>query len=249
MRCTICKFKQRSYEYRDIITTDLAKIWKLVPEEIRGFNRRESSFCHRCGSSLRSRALAEAIMQSYPESKVKYFVDWVEWAKTKRLTIAEINYCGHLHQYLSKIPGIKTSQYRESTWRARLANILKGIGSEDMTDLSYKSNSFDLVLHSEVVEHINDTKKALAECKRILIPGGICLFTTPLIINRKTKRKAVIDEKMKTIKYYGTPSYHGSGEEDNLVFWEFGGDFIRKNKLKVALAYPEDYTWVLKIEK
>jgi len=249
MQCWVCGFKQNSYEYKDIVTADLSRSWKLTPRETEAFNRRESSYCRNCGSSLRSRALAEAIMKNYPESKSKYFIDWVDWAKERKLAIAEINYCGHLHKYLAEIPRIKVSQYHENTWRARLANLVKGIRSEDITHLSYKSNSFDLVLHSEVLEHVYDVGKALAECRRILKPDGVCLFTTPLIMERKTKQKAKIDEKTKKVKHLGVPSYHGSGEKDNLVFWEFGGDFIIKNRLTVALAYPRDYVWVLKLKK
>ncbi len=248
MVCKVCGHEQGSYRYRNIITPELAKIWRLKKAEIRGFSRRESSHCRKCGSSLRSRSLAEAIMLSYPESKAIFFIDWVVWAKAKKLTIAEINYCGQLHQYLAINPGTKTSQYCESTLRARIANFLKGIRSEDISKLSYQSGSFDLVLHSEVLEHVDNVDKALKECRRILKPGGICVFTVPLIMSRKTKRKARIDPATKSVNYYDKPSFHGSGEEDNLVFWEFGGDFIKKNNLKIVLAHPEDFIWVLKMD-
>lgn len=247
MECCICKCKQKNFIHRHIITLDLAKTWDLTPDQIKGFNHRESDYCHQCGSSLRSRSLAQAIMRCYPESKTKYFVNWVEWAKKKGLAIAEINYCGQLHPFLARNPGTITSQYREHTLRGRIANWLNGIRAEDITDLSYKSDSFDLVLHSEVLEHVDDTKKALKECQRILKPNGFCLFTVPLIPNRTTKRRARLERK--TIRYYGKPSYHGSGEEDNLVFWEFGGDMIKMYALNIVLSDQKNFIWVLKIKK
>ena len=238
MSCRICGYKQELFRQHKVITDELARIWQLKPRERAGFDRRESSECKKCGCSLRSRAIAEAILLSYPDSQSKLFTDWVEWARRKGLTIAEINYCGQLHKYLAQNPKTVTSQYRERTIRARIANRLKGIKSEDITKLSYPSKSFDLVLHSEVLEHVEDTAKALAECRRILKPGGICLFTVPLITNRKTKGKANSE-----------PSYHGSGEADNLVYWEFGGDLLKKYRLKVAWADPANYLWVLKLVK
>lgn len=150
---------------------------------------------------------------------------------------------------MAKNPGTKTSQYHESTWRAGIANWIKGIRSEDNTNLSYESNTFDLVLHREVLEHVNDTVIALRECRRILKPGGICLFTVPLIMGRKTKRKAKINPKNNSIQYSGKPSYHGNGEEDNLVFWEFGGDFVHKFNLKIPLTDQKKYIWVMQIGK
>jgi SAM-dependent methyltransferase len=234
--CRICGHKPELFRQHRVITDELARIWQLKPRERAGFDRRESSECENCGGSLRSRAIAETILLSYPESRCKLFADWVKWAKQKGLAIAEINYCGQLHKYLAQNPKTKTSQYQERTIRARIANRLKGIRSEDITKLSYPSESFDLVLHSEVLEHVEDTAQALAECRRILKPGGICLFTVPLIMERKSKHKVK-----------GEPSYHGSGEADNLVYWEFGGDLLKKHGLKVAWTDPANYMWVLKL--
>lgn len=249
MICGACKNKEATFEYREIINEELARCWKLKANEIRRFNLRESSFCSKCDSSLRSRVLAKAIMLNFPESKSKFFVDWVEWAAKNKLAVAEINYCGQLHQFLAKIPRIKTSQYQENTLKARITNLLKGIRREDITNLSYQDNSFDLVIHSEVLEHVSDVNRSLSECRRVLKPGGQCIFTIPLIISRKTRRRAKLNSKSKKIKHYVRPSYHGSGEKDNLVFWEFGGDFVKKNRLKIILAEPEAYMWVLKLEK
>ena len=40
-------------------------------------------------------------------------------------------------------------------------------------------SEIDLVFHSEVIEHIYDTRHFLSECSRVLRPGGEMIFTVP----------------------------------------------------------------------
>jgi len=42
-----------------------------------------------------------------------------------------------------------------------------------------KTASFDTIIHTEVMEHIYDTRGFLAECARVLRPGGSMFFTVP----------------------------------------------------------------------
>lgn len=46
-------------------------------------------------------------------------------------------------------------------------------------DLPFRDASFDLVLFSEVVEHLPDPGRALREIRRVLKPGGCLLLTWP----------------------------------------------------------------------
>lgn len=45
--------------------------------------------------------------------------------------------------------------------------------------LPFAPSSFDLILLSEVVEHLEDTQALLGECRRVLEPGGAIAATTP----------------------------------------------------------------------
>lgn len=45
--------------------------------------------------------------------------------------------------------------------------------------LPLEDNSFDVVWASEVIEHVADTARWLSEVRRILVPGGRLLLTTP----------------------------------------------------------------------
>jgi len=45
--------------------------------------------------------------------------------------------------------------------------------------LPFSDERFDVVVSLQVIEHIDDPKKYLAEIARVLIPGGRAIFTTP----------------------------------------------------------------------
>ena len=45
--------------------------------------------------------------------------------------------------------------------------------------LPFSDSSFDYVISSDVLEHVNDKTRALSECYRVLKPGGLFLLSTP----------------------------------------------------------------------
>jgi SAM-dependent methyltransferase len=49
----------------------------------------------------------------------------------------------------------------------------------DATTLPFADDSFDLVLFSEVIEHVPDARMAIREISRVLRPGGALLITWP----------------------------------------------------------------------
>jgi SAM-dependent methyltransferase len=49
----------------------------------------------------------------------------------------------------------------------------------DILDMPYDDGSFDVVLASEILEHVPQDDRAIAELVRILAPGGILAITVP----------------------------------------------------------------------
>jgi SAM-dependent methyltransferase len=49
----------------------------------------------------------------------------------------------------------------------------------DVCGMPFASNAFDLVLATDVIEHVDDDAQAVAEIARILKPGGVALITVP----------------------------------------------------------------------
>ena len=51
----------------------------------------------------------------------------------------------------------------------------------DIQNLAYEENSFDFVISDQVLEHVENPLKAIAESRRVLKQGGIAIHTTCFI--------------------------------------------------------------------
>ena len=50
----------------------------------------------------------------------------------------------------------------------------------DITSINFDSNHFDFLICNHVMEHVQDDKKAMEECYRVLKNGGVAIFSVPL---------------------------------------------------------------------
>ena len=84
--------------------------------------------------------------------------------------------------------GSGDSPYRDLWGRARYLAIDLSNPEADLhgsiLSLPVPSQSADWVVCTEVLEHIFETERALAELRRVLKPGGSLLLSTPLVMGR-----------------------------------------------------------------
>jgi ubiquinone/menaquinone biosynthesis C-methylase UbiE len=97
-----------------------------------------------------------------------------------------VNEAGGLTQFLSKLPKHELVIYPQV----------------DMTDMPFPDRTYDLVVHSDTLEHVPKPILGLSECYRVLVPGGYCAFTIPTIVDRMTRSRAGLRH-----------SYHGSPDQ------------------------------------
>lgn len=221
--CPACGFCGR-FLYRAAIWPELIDEWGLTPEWAHWFNLREGKHCPQCSSNLRSGHLAQTLLetlQSICDIEALSLAEAFDNPKSHELRIAEINSAGALHPFLAKSPQLKYSEY---------GGIVRGVPSEDLMQLSYKNSTFDLVITSETLEHVPDIDRALNEIHRILRPGGVHLFTVPVVFTHAaTRQRARIENGL--VVHQFPPSYHGGAgvkKSDFLVFYEFGADFVER---------------------
>jgi SAM-dependent methyltransferase len=87
--------------------------------------------------------------------------------------------------------------------------IVNGILNEDLQRTSFGDETFDLIITSEVLEHVPDAPLAEKELMRILKPGGIYCFTVPFLpIGEHDQILAEIDDAGQ-IRYFAEAQYHG----------------------------------------
>lgn len=98
---------------------------------------------------------------------------------------------------------------------------------ENLEQLTFENDSFDLFITQDVFEHIFDAQKAFAEIQRVLRPGGAHVFTMPWYPNLD---QTVLRAEMVagTVVHHQPPVYHknpvsGTG---SLVVRDWGRDFV-----------------------
>jgi SAM-dependent methyltransferase len=69
-------------------------------------------------------------------------------------------------------------------------HLLAAYPDVDFHRLPHCDASFDLVVHSDTLEHVDHPIHALAECRRVLKPGGALCFTIPVIVGRMSRDRA-----------------------------------------------------------
>jgi SAM-dependent methyltransferase len=162
---------------------------------------------------------------------------WVRAPKTRALRVAEINRIDGLHDLLSVLPHLATSDFKPG---AAPGAIVNGVRNEDLTRLTYPDESFDLVLTSETLEHVPDLDAALREIRRVLVPGGRHVCTVPLLpgVPRTFARTAVRTDGQ--LDHHVSSIRHPDGDAGYLVFTEFGADFpeiLRRAGFGVSIAF------------
>lgn len=75
-------------------------------------------------------------------------------------------------KYVDRYYGIEYSP--ESGYRGNLADV-----SGDAGEMPFADASFDTILCTEVMEHVKDPEKVVAEFARILKPDGVVIITVP----------------------------------------------------------------------
>jgi len=109
---------------------------------------------------------------------------------------------------------------------------------EDMQHLSYGDALFDFAIHCDVLEHVPDHKKALAECYRVLKPGGLLLFTTPVFPMEKNVLRAEIGPDGALIRHH-RDEIHGDNLSDGvLTFHNFGWELVENLR---AVGFSDSY--------
>lgn len=194
--CPVCG--NREFLQKQVLWDELAKDWRLSAYEIEYINRQQGMLCKSCGNSLRSMALAAAILDVYGFSET--LEKFVESDTAKTLKVLEINEAGGLTSFLKRMPGHRIVRYPEF----------------DMMNLSIKHESYDLIIHSDTLEHVPNPVLGLSECRRVMVKDGRCIFTVPIIVGRMTRSREGLKK-----------SYHGDPlkmPDDYIVHYEFGAD-------------------------
>jgi len=144
--------------------------------------------------------------------------------RSKRATPASCRRGGQLAAHLRRrARSVATSEYFPGVAPGALH---EGVRCEDVQRLTYADASFDLVTHTEVLEHVPDDARALAELLRVLRPAGVMLFTIPMHSGTRTVERA--REREGVIEHLLEPVHHTDPlrPEGILAFRDYGRDIL-----------------------
>lgn len=172
---------------------------------------RESYRCAFCHSSPRQRALIKVLNDNVPEWKQK--------------RIHESSPSGAVHRMLKKYCADYTySFFYEDKELGK--TISAGCTNQNLENLKFEDNSFDIFITQDVFEHINNPFAAFKEIYRVLKPGGVHIFTVPIDspLKRTVPRISIENGIRKPILpevYHGNPI---DKENGSLVTYDWGND-------------------------
>lgn len=195
-RCSVCG--GASFERQPVLWRRLIDEWQISTIEVDYIDRQQGEHCTGCGANLRSIALANALRWTFGTDEI--LARFVPSRGASTFKVLELNEAGSLHLCLSKLPGHVFGAYPQV----------------DMHALPYPDGTFDVVVHSDTLEHVPNPIHALGECPRVLAPRGTLCFTIPIIVARLSRVRDGLPK-----------SYHGAADEkreDNLVHTECGAD-------------------------
>lgn len=179
-------------------------------------NLRECFTCSKCGFIARHRLYYDVLMsyasEEIQDSKILLFEHVTPFAK----------------MMANRYSSVVTCEFLSPEYKSGTAHDVNGdsILHQDMQAMSFPDSSFDILLHSDVLEHVPDYRKGLEECRRVLKPEGLLCFACPLYDVYRTKVRAeMIDGKL---VHHMQPEYHGNPltPEGSLAFVSLGWDMV-----------------------
>lgn len=196
LRCSLCGGER--FTSRKVLWPELAASWQLTQHEVSYVDEQQGCACDSCGASLRVVALGQALREVWAtELTVR---EYLGTDAAARLRVLDINGAAAISPLLAMLKGYVRTDYP----------------AVDLHALPYADGQFDLVVHSDTLEHVDNPVLALEQCRRTLAARGRLCFTVPVIVGRLSRSRAGLAKS-----HHGDPTTTG---DDFLVHTEFGAD-------------------------
>ena len=186
---------------------------------------RETYRCGNCGASLRYREQARLILDNFSRENSRHLADLVNEAEFQNLRIYEPGLIGPFRKFFQKLPGYSSSYFWEEV---KPGEYKDGVQCQDLMNLTYEDNSFDLMLSSDIFEHVRKPFAGFGEVNRVLKPGGFHIFSIPSDYPIPSETVFRVDTSGPE-DVFVLPRHHHSEPMGgkSLVYTDFGEDMTR----------------------
>jgi SAM-dependent methyltransferase len=183
---------------------------------------RETLRCRTCFSKMRDRTLAAGLLDVMAKKFDLEADSITELAERMpaAVRVLDTDANGRIGRLLSDLPGYTVSLYQPD--RENGADLGKGVVNVDLERMPFPDESFDVILSTEVMEHVRYVETAYREIARCLGDGGTYLFTVPYdaslsetwqLIDPETDEELVSPPHM-----HGDPDLRAEGIKSYRVF-------------------------------
>ncbi|MCB1500217.1 MAG: class I SAM-dependent methyltransferase [Bauldia sp.] len=188
---------------------------------------RESFPCPSCRATLRYREQAGAILSVFSHGRSHFLDHFRHQPECQRLAILEAAIRGPFIRRFKDVPGYVRSYYFEDAVPGETRD---GVICQDLERMTFADASFDLIITSDVMEHVFDVDAVIAETARVLRPGGAHIFSVPMVFPLRPGSTARARRGPGGVEHLAEPRYHRSGlDEPSLVVTDFGADLAARH--------------------
>ncbi len=181
-------------------------------------NWRERLECPLCHLNNRQRAMASLVLDEI-ESR--------SFTRRDPPAVYMMEQVTYTHHFFATQPEIECIGSEFLGPEHQSGAVVDGVRHEDAGNLSFDDRSIDIMISNEVLEHVPDPAKAIAEASRVLRPDGVLYFTIPFDparVQTRPRAELIGDQ----VVHHLPPEHHGNPATgaESLVFTDFGWDFI-----------------------
>ena len=188
---------------------------------------RETVCCRSCGSTMRERTVASKLLEAINASLGEDFKTISSFAESdKSLDILDTDSFWPVYTFLHGKKGYKSCRFiPEKSFGTVFSD---GSYNVDLQKICFSDNMFDIVISSEVMEHVRDDNAAHREITRILKPGATYVFTVPYKPAYYEHEKLVLAAGNNDI-LLTAPHYHGDPITGGILAYRIYGRQLFKD--------------------
>lgn len=143
---------------------------------------RETLACRACGASMRDRQMVHGLLrvfETYTECAPGTWRDLLSMRASQpvELNVLDTDSFSSINRILRGMPGYRHSQYQPEQPNGTV--LPDGSMNVDLMSMPFDTGSLDVVMTSDVMEHVEDDERAHREIHRCLRVGGTYIFTVP----------------------------------------------------------------------